>query len=83
MSGTPLREVDRLTVRFGDSTVVDDGTFAIAPGEKFALVGEDCIMTARPRMNLEYPPVLASHAWTVHLGDASGHVLLTSSAAGS
>jgi len=29
-----------LTVRFGTSVVVDDVSFAIAPGEKFALVGE-------------------------------------------
>ena len=35
-----LLEVDRLTVRFGASTVVDEVSFAIAPGEKFALVGE-------------------------------------------
>ena len=42
MSGAPmsLLEVDRLSVRFGASTVVDDVSFAIAPGEKFALVGE-------------------------------------------
>jgi len=36
----PLLEVDRLRVRFGDSTVVDDVSFSIAAGEKFALVGE-------------------------------------------
>ncbi len=36
----PLLEVEHLRVRFGDSTVVDDVSFAIAPGEKFALVGE-------------------------------------------
>jgi microcin C transport system ATP-binding protein len=35
-----LLDVDHLTVRFGASTVVDDVSFAIAPGEKFALVGE-------------------------------------------
>ena len=35
-----LLEVDRLSVRFGASTVVDDVSFSIAPGEKFALVGE-------------------------------------------
>jgi microcin C transport system ATP-binding protein len=41
MSEQPnLLEVDHLTVRFGASTVVDDVSFAIAPGEKFALVGE-------------------------------------------
>jgi microcin C transport system ATP-binding protein len=44
MSSTPLiktlLEVDHLNVRFGDNTVVDDVSFAIAPGEKFALVGE-------------------------------------------
>jgi microcin C transport system ATP-binding protein len=37
---TPLLQVDHLRVRFGDSVVVDDVSFAIAPGEKFALVGE-------------------------------------------
>ena len=36
----PLLEVDRLTVSFGASTVVDDVSFSIAAGEKFALVGE-------------------------------------------
>ena len=36
----PLLEVDRLTVRFGPSTVVSDVSFSIATGEKFALVGE-------------------------------------------
>ena len=35
-----LLQVEHLTVRFGPSTVVDDVSFAIAPGEKFALVGE-------------------------------------------
>jgi microcin C transport system ATP-binding protein len=35
-----LLEVDHLSVRFGASTVVNDVSFAIAPGEKFALVGE-------------------------------------------
>ena len=35
-----LLEVDRLSVRFGASTVVNEVSFAIAPGEKFALVGE-------------------------------------------
>jgi len=39
-SPPPLLEIERLTVRFGSSTVVDDVSFAIAPGEKFALVGE-------------------------------------------
>jgi microcin C transport system ATP-binding protein len=37
---TPLLEVDALSVRFGDSTVVDEVSFSIAAGEKFALVGE-------------------------------------------
>jgi microcin C transport system ATP-binding protein len=37
---TPLLEVSHLTVRFGASTVVNDVSFAIQPGEKFALVGE-------------------------------------------
>src|SRR6476620_5227546 len=36
----PLLDVDHLSVRFGSSVVVDDVSFAIAPGEKFALVGE-------------------------------------------
>jgi len=36
----PLLEIDRLSVRFGASTVVDEVSFAVAPGEKFALVGE-------------------------------------------
>jgi len=36
----PLLEVSHLTVRFGASTVVNDVSFAIQPGEKFALVGE-------------------------------------------
>jgi microcin C transport system ATP-binding protein len=36
----PLLSVEHLSVRFGASTVVNDVSFAIAPGEKFALVGE-------------------------------------------
>jgi microcin C transport system ATP-binding protein len=36
----PLLQVDRLSVRFGTSTVVDDVSFRIEAGEKFALVGE-------------------------------------------
>ncbi len=36
----PLLEVKDLTVRFGDTVVVDRVSFTIAPGEKFALVGE-------------------------------------------
>jgi len=39
-SAAPLLSVERLSVSFGDSRVVDDVSFAIAPGEKFALVGE-------------------------------------------
>ncbi len=39
-SAAPLLEVDRLTVRFGASVVVDGVSFSIAAGEKFALVGE-------------------------------------------
>ena len=35
-----LLELDHLTVRFGASIVVNDVSFAVAPGEKFALVGE-------------------------------------------
>ena len=37
---TPLLEIDKLTVRFGASTVVDEVSFSIAAGEKFGLVGE-------------------------------------------
>ncbi len=33
-------QIDRLSVRFGTSTVVDEVSFSIAAGEKFALVGE-------------------------------------------
>jgi microcin C transport system ATP-binding protein len=40
MNATPLLSVEGLSVSFGDSRVVDDVSFAIAPGEKFALVGE-------------------------------------------
>jgi len=40
MTTPPLLEVDRLSVRFGPSTVVDDVSFSIGAGEKFALVGE-------------------------------------------
>jgi microcin C transport system ATP-binding protein len=36
----PLLEIDRLSVRFGDATVVDEVSFSIGAGEKFALVGE-------------------------------------------
>ena len=35
-----LLNVQGLSVAFGDAVVVDDVSFAIAPGEKFALVGE-------------------------------------------
>jgi microcin C transport system ATP-binding protein len=35
-----LLAVERLSVSFGPARVVDDVSFAIAPGEKFALVGE-------------------------------------------
>jgi len=35
-----LLSVEHLTVRFGDHAVVDDVSFEIAAGEKFALVGE-------------------------------------------
>ncbi len=37
---TPLLEIDRLNVRFGDSVVVNNVSFTVAAGEKFALVGE-------------------------------------------
>jgi microcin C transport system ATP-binding protein len=40
MSPTNLLEVDSLSVRFGDASVVDQVSFSIAAGEKFALVGE-------------------------------------------
>ena len=35
-----LLDIDKLTVRFGASTVVDQVSFSVAAGEKFALVGE-------------------------------------------
>ena len=38
--GAPLLSVEKLRVRFGNATVVDDVSFTIAEGEKFALVGE-------------------------------------------
>ncbi len=41
MSATEsLLQIERLSVRFGASTVVDAVSFSIAAGEKFALVGE-------------------------------------------
>ncbi len=40
MSTPALLDIDRLSVRFGTSTVVDEVSFSIAAGEKFALVGE-------------------------------------------
>ncbi|MDZ7592677.1 MAG: ABC transporter ATP-binding protein [Rubrivivax sp.] len=40
MPTQPLLQIDHLSVRFGASTVVDDVSFSIAAGEKFALVGE-------------------------------------------
>ena len=40
MNTPPLLSVEHLTVNFGDSRVVDDVSFSIRPGEKFALVGE-------------------------------------------
>jgi microcin C transport system ATP-binding protein len=39
-SATPLLAVDRLSVSFGPSKVIDAVSFAIEPGEKFGLVGE-------------------------------------------
>ena len=39
-SRDPLLSIERLTVRFGLSRVVDDVSFQISAGEKFALVGE-------------------------------------------
>ena len=35
-----LLEIDHLSVRFGASVVVNDVSFTVAAGEKFALVGE-------------------------------------------
>src|SRR4051812_48271377 len=35
-----LLDIQNLSVRFGPSTVVDQVSFSIAAGEKFALVGE-------------------------------------------
>ncbi|MFZ4480276.1 MAG: ABC transporter ATP-binding protein [Rhodoferax sp.] len=40
MRGTPLLDIAHLSVRFGDSTVVDDVSFCINAGEKLAIVGE-------------------------------------------
>jgi len=40
MSTVPLLDIHHLTVRFADSVVVNDVSFTIAAGEKFALVGE-------------------------------------------
>ena len=37
---TALLSIEHLTVRFGASTVVDDVSLTIDPGEKLALVGE-------------------------------------------
>ena len=39
-AGAPLLEIEHLTVRFGPTAVVDDVSFGVSPGEKFALVGE-------------------------------------------
>jgi microcin C transport system ATP-binding protein len=40
MSHDTLLDIEHLTVRFGANTAVDDVSFSIARGEKFALVGE-------------------------------------------
>ena len=40
MNTPPLLSVEHLSVSFGDSRVVDDVSFSVAEGEKFALVGE-------------------------------------------
>jgi len=39
-TGSPLLAIDHLSVRFGATAVVDDVSFHIHAGEKFALVGE-------------------------------------------
>ena len=39
-SGAPLLEIEHLAVRFGPTAVVDDVSFNVVAGEKFALVGE-------------------------------------------
>jgi len=40
LHGTPLLEIDHLCIDFGRNRVVDDVSFSISAGEKFALVGE-------------------------------------------
>jgi microcin C transport system ATP-binding protein len=40
MNASPLLLVERLKVNFGVSRVVDDVSFSVAAGEKFAIVGE-------------------------------------------
>ena len=40
MTHDTLLDIEHLTVRFGANTAVDDVSFSIARGEKFALVGE-------------------------------------------
>ncbi|MEO7010454.1 MAG: ATP-binding cassette domain-containing protein, partial [Caldimonas sp.] len=39
-AASPLLRISHLSVRFGAATVVDDVSFSVAAGEKFALVGE-------------------------------------------
>jgi microcin C transport system ATP-binding protein len=39
-TGAPLLEIERLSVRFGETLAVDDVALAIARGERMALVGE-------------------------------------------
>jgi branched-chain amino acid transport system ATP-binding protein len=38
-AGAPLLDIDRLTVRYGGSTALDEVSLAVAPGEIVALVG--------------------------------------------
>jgi microcin C transport system ATP-binding protein len=40
MTSAALLEIDRLSVRFGEASAVDNVSFSIRAGEKFALVGE-------------------------------------------
>ena len=59
-----LLEIDRLSVSFGDSTVVDDVSFSIDAGEKFALVALDFL-------GLGVPPSVPSLGDLVKQGKAN------------